>query len=57
MFGFFLKNFHNHYKSLGNWSFGFYYYYDLGITSKVDSPGIFEMEKVIDPKSIIILTF
>lgn len=34
----------------GGWTFAFFDYYDLNITQKVDSYGIFAMEKIIDPR-------
>ena len=36
--------------ALGGWTFEFWDYYVVNITAKVDSPEIFAMAKVIDPK-------
>ncbi|RNA24212.1 autocrine proliferation repressor A-like [Brachionus plicatilis] len=36
-------------KSVGGWKFAFKDYHDVNITSHIDSRGIFEMQKIIDP--------
>ena len=48
---FFIKNFHNHFRSLGGWTFAFNSYYVLNITANVDSYGIFALQKIVDPIS------
>lgn len=35
----------------GGWTFAFFDYFDLNITTHVDSNAMFAMERVIDPKS------
>lgn len=40
---------HDHYQSLGGWTLEFEDYYELGVTKYLDTPEIFEMQKVVDP--------
>lgn len=43
------RNLHNHFRSLGGWTFAFNDYYEENITTQVDSFGIFAMQQVVDP--------
>jgi PhoPQ-activated pathogenicity-related protein len=43
------ENLRHHRKSLGGWTFAFGDYYTLNITSKMDTPEMFAMQRIIDP--------
>ncbi|RNA19461.1 autocrine proliferation repressor A-like [Brachionus plicatilis] len=44
-------NFHNHFKSLGGWTFEFYDYYTQDNLKYIDSRELYELEKLVDPLS------
>lgn len=44
-----LQNLHHFWRALGGWTFAFKDYYEMNITSEIDSKAVDELHQVVDP--------
>ena len=44
-----LQNLHHFWRALGGWTFAFKDYYEMNITSEIDSKAVYDLRQVVDP--------